>query len=222
MFADPPMTGPSVVASKFLMILQQICLLTISMSRHCTNYEINHCCKMYDPSNVLDDVSHDDNRYPLAQSSGAQIPKDIKVILHQSTRPPQYQPCVCMTTSAEIPLSLVSPVMEWRSPLAPSDHGILKARTPINKGLKVRRSLIVEPSAPVSPARRKNRQIAASSTMAVRIKAKYDPIGAKDSQQEKVERHLLLNMEYRVHQLHSLGFPMFGELGGAPDGPGDM
>ncbi len=112
--------------------------------------------------------------------------------------------------------------MEWRSPLVPSDHGILKARTPINKGFKVRRSLIVEPSAPVSPARRKDRHIAASRTMAVRIKAKYDPIGEKKSQQEEVERRLRLNIEFRVHQLRSLGFPMFGKLGGVPNGLGDM
>ena len=42
--------------------------------------------KMYDPSNVFDDASHDhENRNPQVQRSGAQIPKDTKVILHQST-----------------------------------------------------------------------------------------------------------------------------------------
>jgi hypothetical protein len=173
--------------------------------------------KMYDPCNVFYDVSHDENRNPQAQPSEAQIQRGIKVILHQSTSPPPYQPCVCKPPSTEIPISLVSPVMEWRSPLVPSDR-VTKAQPSINKGLKVLRSLLVEPPASVSPARRKNRHIAASRTMAVRTKAKYDPICARNRQQKDEERRLQLNKEYRVHQLRDLGFPMFGELGG---GPGD-
>ncbi len=106
-----------------------------------------------------------------------------------------------------------------------SVRGKLKARTLINKGLKVLRSLLVEPPASVSPARRKNRHITASSTKEVRVIAKYDfmiPISAINIQQEDVERRLRLSLEYRAHQLRSLGIPMFGELGGVPDGPGDM
>ncbi len=58
--------------------------------------------------------------------------------------------------------------------------------------------------------------------MAVRTKAKYDPTNVRNSQPEDEERRLQLDKEYRVHQLHSLGFPMFNELGGVPYGPGDM
>ncbi len=90
--------------------------------------------KMYDPSNVFDDVSHDENRNIQVQVAGAQIQKYIKVILHQSTSPPPGS-IVCKTPPTEIPLSLVSPVMEWRSPLVPSDCGTFKARNSIDKGL---------------------------------------------------------------------------------------
>jgi hypothetical protein len=92
--------------------------------------------------------------------------------------------------------------MEWKSPLVPSDRGN-KVRTTIYKGSKVQRSLlsVIEPPASVSPARRKNLHIAASSTMAVRNKAKYDPICARNKLQEDEKRRLRLNKEYRVHQL---------------------
>ncbi len=108
---------------------------------------------MYYPSNVFHDVSHDENRNPQDQPSGAQIPKDIKVILHQSTSPPQYQPCVCKPPSPRIPISFVSLAMEWRSPPVPSDRGH-KIRTTIDKGPKVRRLLIplvIVPPDSVSP-----------------------------------------------------------------------
>ncbi len=42
--------------------------------------------------------------------------------------------------------------------------------------------------------------------MAVRKKAKYDPISARNRQQEDEERRLQLNKEYIVHQLRCLGF----------------
>ncbi len=58
--------------------------------------------------------------------------------------------------------------------------------------------------------------------MAVRTKAKYDPISAKDKQQEDEKRRLQLNQEYRFHQLRELGIPMFGELGDGPADPDDM
>ncbi len=104
--------------------------------------------------------------------------------------------------------------MECRSPLVPSDRGN-KVRTTVDKGSKVLRLLlsVFEPQASVSPARRKNLHIAASSTMAVRNKAKYDPISTRNKQQEDEKRRLNLNKEYRVHQLCDLGFPMFGALG---------
>jgi hypothetical protein len=37
------------------------------------------------------------------------------------------------------------------------------------------------------------------------------------SKKEVTERHSQLSMEYKVHQLTSLGIPLFGKLGGAPD-----
>ncbi len=58
--------------------------------------------------------------------------------------------------------------------------------------------------------------------MAVRTKAKYDPIGAGDKQQEDEKRRSQLSKEYRVHQLRGLGIPMFGELGDGPADPDDM
>ncbi len=58
--------------------------------------------------------------------------------------------------------------------------------------------------------------------MAVCNKAKYDPISARNRQQEDEERRLLLNKEFRVHQLRELGFPIFGELGDGPGDPEDM
>ena len=58
--------------------------------------------------------------------------------------------------------------------------------------------------------------------MAVRNKAKYDPIGAGDKQQEDEKRRSQLSKEYRVHQLRGLGIPMFGELWDGPADPDDM
>ncbi len=83
-------------------------------------------------------------------------------------------------------------------------------------------SLLIKPPASVNPARWKNRPIADSCTKAVRVMAKYGPIGAMSSKQEVMERHSLLSLEYRVHHLASLGIPILGELGGVPDVPGDM
>ena len=103
----------------------------------------------------------------------------------------------------------------------PSDHGH-KVQTTIDKGSKVRRTLLPTMPESVSPARRKNRHIAASRTMAVRNKAKYDPISAEDKRQEAEKRHLQLNKEYRVHQFRRLGIPKFGELGDGPADPDDM
>ncbi len=67
---------------------------------------------MYDPSNVFDDVSHDENRNPQVQVAGAQILKDIKVILREATNPPQPQSCVCKPPSTDIPFSQEAPAME--------------------------------------------------------------------------------------------------------------
>ena len=90
--------------------------------------------------------------------------------------------------------------MEWRSPPVPSDRG-QKIRAKIDKGSKVRRTLIPTMPESVSPARRKNRHIAASRTLAVRNKAKYDPIGAEDKQQEDEKRRSQLSKDYKIHQL---------------------
>ncbi len=107
----------------------------------------------------------------------------IKVILHQFTSPLLYHPCECEPPSPKISISQVSPAMEWRSPPVPSDRGH-KIRTKIDKGSKVHSTLLPTMPESVSPARRKNRHLAASSIMAVHNKAKYDPIGAGDKQQE--------------------------------------
>ncbi len=112
--------------------------------------------------------------------------------------------------------------MEWRSPPVPSDRGH-KIQTTIDKGSKVRRTLLA-PRQPesVSPALRKNRHIAASRTNAVRTKAKYDPIGAGDKQQEDEKRRSQVNKEYKIHQLRELGTPMFGEPEDGTADPDDM
>ena len=82
----------------------------------------------------------------------------------------------------------------------PSDRGH-KIRTKIDKGLKVSHTVLPTMLDSVSPARRKNRHIAASSTMAVRNKAKSDPRGAGDKQQEDEKRQSQLSKEYKMHQL---------------------
>ena len=94
--------------------------------------------------------------------------------------------------------------MEWRSPPAPSDRG-QKIRAKIDKSSKVRRTLIPTISEAVSPARRKNRHIAASRTLAVRNKAKYDPTCAEDKQQEDEKRRSQLSKDYKIHQLRRSG-----------------
>jgi hypothetical protein len=221
MFADSPMTGSLAIAS------QPLNDSSAKRFNELPSYELRDqplsqvVPKMYDPSNVFDDVSHDENRNPQVQQSGAQIPKDIKVILHQSTSPLLYHPCECEPPSPKIPISQVSPAIEWRSPPVQSDRGH-KIRTKIDKGSKVSRTLLLTIRESVSPARRKNRHFAASSIMAVRNKAKYDPISAEDKRQEDEKRRLQLNKEYRVHQLLGLGIPMFGELGDGPADPNDM
>ncbi len=103
----------------------------------------------------------------------------------------------------------------------PSDRGH-KIQTKIDKGSKVRRTLLPTMPDSVSPARSKNRHIAASSTMAVRNKAKYDPIGAGDKQQEDEKRRSQLSKEYKIHQLRYLVIQIFGELGDGSADPGDM
>jgi hypothetical protein len=61
--------------------------------------------KMYDPSNVLDDVIHDENRNPTVQAAEAQILKDNKVILRQAVSPPPPQSCGSKPPSIDIPFS---------------------------------------------------------------------------------------------------------------------
>ncbi len=100
----------------------------------------------------------------------------------------------------------------------PSDLGH-KMRTTIDKGSKVRRTLL-PPRQPesVSPARFKIRHIAASRTN----RAKYDPIGAGNKQQDDEKQHLQLNKEYRICQLRELGIPMLCELRDGSADPDDM
>ncbi len=100
----------------------------------------------------------------------------------------------------------------------PSDSGH-KIRTKIDKGSKVSRTLLPTMPESVSPARRKNRHIAASSTMANRNKAKYDPIGAGDKQQEDEKQRSQLSKDYKIHQLHELVNPIFCRL---EDGSSDL
>ena len=58
--------------------------------------------------------------------------------------------------------------------------------------------------------------------MAVRNKAKYDPIRADDKRQKDEKRRLQLTKEYRVHQIRELGAPRFVELGDGDADPNDM
>ena len=160
-------------------------------------------------------------RIEILKSKDAQIPKGIKVILHQSTSPLLYHPCECEPPSPKIPISQVSPAMEWRSLPVPSDCDH-KIQTKIDKGLKVRRILLPTMPESVSPARRKNRHISASSTTAVHNKAKYDPIGAGDKQQEYEKRRSQLSKEYKMHQLCELVIPIFGALGDYSSNLDDM
>ena len=52
--------------------------------------------KLYDPSNVFDDVSHDKNRNPQVPLSNVQILKNKKVLLRPAASPPPPHSCVCM------------------------------------------------------------------------------------------------------------------------------
>ncbi len=118
-------------------------------------------------------------------------------------------------------MTQVSPVMEWRSPPVPSDRG-QKVRAKIDKGSKVRRTLIATMPESISPARRKNRHIAASRTLAVRNKAKYDPICAEDKQQEDEKRRSQLSKDYKTHQLSELVGPIPCETEDGLSDLGDM
>ena len=221
MFADCLMTGSSAIAS------QPLNDSSAKRFNELPSYELRDqplsqvVPKMYDPSNVFDDASYDENRNPQVQQSGAQIPKDIKVILHQSTSPLLYHPCECKPPSTMFPMTQVSPVMEWRSPPVPSDR-CHKIQAKIDKGSKVRRTLIQTMPESVSPARCKNQHIAASRTLAVRNKAKYDPIGAEDKQQEVEKRRSQLSKDYKIHQLRELVIPIPREPEEGVSDLGDM
>jgi hypothetical protein len=214
-------TGPPTYASKLLNDSPANCFndLILYQLRDETLSQV--VPKIYDPSNFFDDVSHE-NKTPQVQVRGAQIPKDHKVHLLQAVNLPPQQPCVCAPPSLDSTFSQEAPVMEWDSPLRTNDCWIYKARTPIVKGMKLRPSLLVKPPSSVSPARRKNRHIAASRTKAVLIPAKYNPICAMQSKREVMKRRSQLSLEYKVHQLNSLGIPLSGKLGGAPNGLGDV
>ena len=55
--------------------------------------------------------------------------------------------------------------------------------------------------------------------MAVRTKAKYDPTGTGDKQQEDEKRRSQLSKDYKIHQLRELVKPIFCEL---EDGSSDL
>ena len=103
----------------------------------------------------------------------------------------------------------------------PSDCGH-KIQTKIDKGSKVRRTLLPTMPESVSPARRKNQHLAASSIMAVRNKAKYDPISARDKQQEDEKRRSQLSKDYKIHQLRRSGGPIPCESEDGLSDLGDM
>jgi hypothetical protein len=136
MFADSPMTGSSAIASKPLNDS------SAKRFKELSSYELRDQLlsqvvpKMYDPSNVFADASRDENRNSQVQRLVAQIQKDIKVILHQSTSPLPYHLFECEPPSPKIQISLGSPAKEWRSQPVPSDRGH-KIRTTIDKSLKV-------------------------------------------------------------------------------------
>ena len=58
--------------------------------------------------------------------------------------------------------------------------------------------------------------------MAVRNKAKYDPIGAGDRQQEDEKQRSQLRKDYKIHQLHELAKPIFCELEDGSSNLGDL
>ncbi len=123
MFTDSQMTGSSAIASNPLNV-SPVKRFDESSLHELRDQPLSQVAlKMDDPSNVFDDVSHDENRNPQVERPAAQIQKDIKVILHHSTSPIQYHPCECKPPSRKIPISLDSPAMEWRSPPLPSDRG---------------------------------------------------------------------------------------------------
>jgi hypothetical protein len=89
MFADPPMTGPPAIASKLLDDSPAKLFNESTLYKLRDQPLLQVVPKMYDSS--------DENRKPQVQVAGAQIQKDIKVILHQTTSPPPPQSCVRTT-----------------------------------------------------------------------------------------------------------------------------
>jgi hypothetical protein len=58
--------------------------------------------------------------------------------------------------------------------------------------------------------------------LAVRNKAKYDPIGAEDKQQEDEERRSQLSKDYKIHQLRESVGPIPCESEDGLSDLGDM
>jgi hypothetical protein len=96
-----------------------------------------------DPSNVSDDFSLDENRNSQVQVTGAQILKNNKVILRQAVSLPH-------SNHKDIPFkfSQEAAIMKCDTPLTPKGLRTYKAKTPVDKGMKVLHSII--PSAPPS------------------------------------------------------------------------
>ena len=115
--------------------------------------------KLYDPSNVFDDVRHDENRNPQVQLSDVQILTNKKVLLRPVASPPPPHSCVCMPPSPTPPISSdTGPIMTFEDPPTPKSRRTYKIRTPGKKAMIVRRA-ILQPAQPLlSPDRRRDRQ----------------------------------------------------------------
>ena len=175
--------------------------------------------KLYDPSNVFDGVSNDENRNPQVPLSDVQILKNKKVLLRPAASPPPPHSRVCMPPSPTLPISSdTGPVMNFDLPPTPKSRGTYKDRTPGKKAMMVRRALL--PSAPpsVSPEKRGRRQRHRSKA----ARPIYHPIGAMQSRQQMTERSSKLCLDYKMHQLTGQGISFLGVLGGTPSEPGDM
>ena len=167
--------------------------------------------KLYDPSNVFDGVSNDENRNPQVQPSDAQILKNKKVLLRPAASPPPPHSCLRMPPSPYPPKSSdIGSTMHFDDPFLPKSRGAYKVHTPGKKATMVRRTLI--PPTPPSDSPKKGRRGARSRSKA--DKPTYDPIGAMQSRQQMTERRSQLHLEYKKHQMASHGIPSFVNPGG--------
>ena len=129
-------------------------LLSVSMSCHRMNYVTNRCRRLSRRCTILA-TSLAVMRIEILKSSD-QVHRYRRTSRSFCINQPAHYCTTHVTPSTMIPMTQVSPVMEWRSPPVPSDSGH-KIRAKIDQVSKVRRKLIPTMPESVSPARRKNR-----------------------------------------------------------------